>query len=52
MENKVNYIQAINFKNLISYMVRQWQLKKIRQNPEKWGCGSLRCILMAEFHSY
>ena len=35
MENKVNYIQAINFKNLISYMARQWKLKKITQNPEK-----------------
>ena len=28
------------------------ETQKIRQNPEKWGCDSLRCILMAEFHFY
>ena len=28
------------------------ETKKIRQNSEKWGCNSLWCILIAEFHLY
>ena len=28
MKNKVNYIEAMSFINLISYTARQWKLKK------------------------
>ena len=49
MENKVNYIQAIIF---ISWGSETKETQKIRQNPEKWGCDSLQCTLMAEFHLY
>ena len=34
MENKVNYIQAISFVNLILYTARQRKPKKIWQNPK------------------
>ena len=53
MKNKVNYIEAMSFINLISYTARQWKLKKkITQNTNKWDCDFLRYILMAEFYLY
>ena len=41
MENKANYIHAINLKN---YFIRREtkETKKIRQNSEKWGCDSFQ----------
>ena len=54
MENKVDYIHAIRskFYKFISYTAKTKETQKVRQNPEKSGCNSLRCILMAEFHLY
>ena len=50
MKNKVNSTQ----KNLeiLFHTRRDEGSQKIRQNSEKWGCDSLLCILMVEFHSY
>ena len=37
-----------------SYFIhgKTMETQRIGQNPEKWGCDSLQCILMAEFHLY
>ena len=42
MENKVNYIQAIHFINLISYTARRWKLK----NKAEYRKMGLRFFMM------
>ena len=49
MENKVNHKQAINFINFFIHSETK-ETQKIKQNLEKWGCNSLKCILINEFH--
>ena len=53
-ENKVNdYMHAIMFINIFQTPRDETKAtKKIRQNPEKWGCDSLRRMSMAAFHFY
>ena len=46
MENKLNYLQAINFINLL-HTQQANETQKIRQNPEKGGREYLRRILDA-----
>ena len=41
MANKVNYTYNKFYKS-ISYTARPRKLNKVRQNPEKCGCGSFR----------
>ena len=41
MENKVNYIHAIIL-GIYFIHPETKETKKIRQNPEKWGCDSFR----------
>ena len=50
MEHKKNYIQAINFINLISYTMRRRKTKKNKAQSRKMGLQFLQCILMVEFH--
>ena len=41
MENKVNFLPAVNYINLLH--TRQDEgAKKLKQNPEKWVCVSFR----------
>ena len=51
MENKVNFIPAINFINLL-HTRRDKETKKIKQDPEKLDYDSFQCILMAEFQDF
>ena len=48
------YILFVTIIYILSYVIpgETKETQKIRQNPEKWGCDSLRCISMAEFHLY
>ena len=41
MGSKVGYVHAINCIILLIYRETK-ETKKIRQNPEKWGCDSFR----------
>ena len=50
MENKLHTSNKFYKSYFIQGKMKETQ--KIRQNPEKLGCDSLRCILMAEFHLY
>ena len=49
MENKVNFMQVINFRNLFHTRRGERNSKNMTESRQR-GCDSFRYILMAEFH--